>query len=266
MPIGHLARCLTPPSRQRRASSAGFLERASVVVTLSDFTADEMRAITRPGKTTWQKIPGGLKTDYFSPQPGLEPPLDLPRPIILTARRLVERTGVELLVAAMPEILAEHPTAQLVVTGDGPRRTAIEQQLIDLGIGDSVHVLGRLYDDDLLAWYRSADLAVTPTLALEGFGLSNAEAMSSGTPVVVTPVGANPEVVRGLGDEFVAASTSPHDIAVAINRALADPARLATARSHARGLIHPQLNWDEVADRYLDVYRQTLGIHVAVSA
>lgn len=242
------------------------LERASVVVTLSDFTADEMRAITRPGKTTWQKIPGGLKTDYFSPLPGLEPPLEMPRPIILTARRLVERTGVELLVAAMPEILAEHPTAQLVVTGDGPRRTAIEQQLIDLGIGDSVHVLGRLYDDDLLAWYRSADLAVTPTLALEGFGLSTAEAMSSGTPVVVTPVGANPEVVRGLGDEFVAASTSPHDIAVAINRALADPARLATARSHARGLIHPQLNWDEVADRYLDVYRQTLGIHVAVSA
>ncbi len=87
----------------------------------------DARAITRPGKTTWQKIPGGLKTDYFSPLPRLEPPLDMPRPIILTARRLVERTGVELLVAAMPEILAAHPTAQLVVTGDGPRRAATHQ-------------------------------------------------------------------------------------------------------------------------------------------
>lgn len=89
-----------------------------------------------------------------------------------------------------------------------------------------MHLLGRISDDDLLTWYRVADLAVTPTLALEGFGLSTAEAMSCGTPVVVTPVGANPEVVSGLGSEFVAASTSPHDIAMAVNRALGDPARL----------------------------------------
>lgn len=232
------------------------LERASIVVTLSEFVAGEMRAITRPGKTTWHKIPGGLKTDYFSPKPGLEPPIDLSRPIILTARRLVERTGVELLVAAMPEILEQHPTAQLVITGDGPRRGPIEQQLAQLAINDSVHLLGRISDDDLLTWYRVADLAVTPTLALEGFGLSTAEAMSCGTPVVVTPVGANPEVVSGLGSEFVAASTSPHDIAMAVNRALGDPARLTAARAQARDLIHPKLNWDHVADCYLDAYQR----------
>lgn len=87
----------------------------------SEFVAGEMRAkIARPGRTDLAQIPGGLKTDYFSPKLGLEPPIDLSRPIILTARRLVERTGVELLVAAMPEILEQHPTAQLVITGDGP--------------------------------------------------------------------------------------------------------------------------------------------------
>lgn len=232
------------------------LERASVVVTLSDFTAGEMRAITRPRKTTWQKIPGGLRTDYFTPKPGIAPPLDVSRPIILTARRLVERTGVELLVAAMPEILEKHPTAQLVVAGDGARRQPIERQIAELGIAGSVHMLGRIDDEDLLTWYRVADLAVTPTLALEGFGLSTAEAMSCGTPVVVTPAGANPEVVAGLGSDFVSASTSPHDIAVAVNRALGDPARLTTARAQARNLVHPQLSWDEVAESYLEVYQR----------
>ena len=46
------------------------LERATTVVTLSDFVGAEMRAITRSGSTNWKKIPGGLRTDYFTPRDG----------------------------------------------------------------------------------------------------------------------------------------------------------------------------------------------------
>ena len=236
------------------------LERATTVVTLSDFVGGEMRAITRPGSTSWKKIPGGLKTDYFTPLAEAQPPMPLPVPVggplIVTARRLVARTGVELLVAAMPDILQAHPAAQLVITGDGPRREAIEKQLADLGIAHSVHLLGRVSDDDLLAWYRTADLVVTPTLELEGFGLSTAEAMSCGTPVVVTPVGANTEVVAGLGERFVARSTDPRDIASAVTGVLNDPALLEAKRAEARNLVHPELNWDHVADAYVEAYEQ----------
>lgn len=235
------------------------LERASIVVTLSDFVAGEMRAITRPGSTTWKKIPGGLMTDYFTPRSGVQPPVEVQRPLIVTARRLVERTGVELLVAAMPDVLRAHPTAQLVITGDGPRRGPIEKQLADLGIAHAVHLLGRVSDDDLLAWYRTADLVVTPTLELEGFGLSTAEAMSCGTPVLVTPVGANTEVVAGLGERFVAKSTDPRDIGAALVGVLDDPALLAAKGVEARGLVHPRMNWDHVADAYLEAYGQLPG-------
>ena len=230
------------------------LERASLVVTLSDFVAGEMGAITRAGRTSWQKIPGGLRTDYFTPRPGAQPPVAVRRPLIVTARRLVERTGVELLVAAMPAILDAHPSAQLVVTGDGPRRGAIEKQLVELGVADSVRLLGRVSDDDLLGWYRSADLVVTPTLELEGFGLSTVEAMSCGTPVVVTPVGANPEVAAGLGDRFVARSTDPVHIAEAVVGVLDEPGLLVETRQRARDLVHPRLDWDQVADAYLEAY------------
>ena len=232
------------------------LERASLVVTLSEFVANEMRAITRPGSTSWKKIPGGLRTDYFTPLPGVQPPVPVSRPLIVTARRLVERTGVELLVAAMADILRAHPTAQLVITGDGPRREPIEKQLADLGIVDSVQLLGRVSDADLLAWYRTADLVVTPTLELEGFGLSTAEAMSCGTPVVVTPIGANTEVVAGMGERFVARSTDPADIARAVVGVLDDPALLVEMRRRARDLTHPQFDWDRVSDAYLEAYEE----------
>ncbi|WP_344814527.1 glycosyltransferase family 4 protein [Microlunatus aurantiacus] len=230
------------------------LEHAEVVVTLSDFVASEMRANTRPGSTSWQKIPGGLQTDYFTPVRDADTPVPVDRPLIVTARRLVERTGVELLVAAMAEVLRTHPTAQLVITGDGPRRAPIEKQLADLGIAESVHLLGRVSDSDLLAWYRTADLVVTPTLELEGFGLSTAEAMSCGTPVVVTPVGANTEVVAGLGPRFVARSTDPADIAATLKDVLGDPELLRQKRGEARDLVHPRFGWDHVADAYLETY------------
>jgi glycosyltransferase involved in cell wall biosynthesis len=242
--------------RVMRGLERRVLERASLVVTLSDFVASEMRALTRPGSTSWKKIPGGLRTDYFTPLSGVQPPVAVGRPLIVTARRLVERTGVELLVAAMADVLRAHPTAELVITGDGPRRGPIEKQLAELGIANSVHVLGRVSDADLLAWYRTADLVVTPTLELEGFGLSTAEAMSCGTPVVVTPVGANTEVVVGLGDRFVARSTDPKDIAQSVVGVLDDPALLADKRHRARDLIHPQFDWDRVADAYLEAYDQ----------
>lgn len=237
-----------------KAVEKRILERAATVVTLSDFVGDEMRAIVRPGSTNWKKIPGGLKTDYFAPLAGTKPPIDLERPLIVTARRLVERTGVELLVAAMTEVLHGHPSAQLVVTGDGPRRGAIEKQVANLGLAPSVHLLGRVSEEDLLAWYRSADLVVTPTLQLEGFGLSTAEAMSCGTPVVVTPVGANPEVAAGLGERFVTRSADPLDIAATIIDVLGDPAMLAAKRAETRSLVHPRFDWDTVADAYLEAY------------
>lgn len=232
------------------------LERAHTVVTLSEFVANEMRGFTRRRTEGWRKIPGGLSTDYFTPHAQSAPPLELPRPLIVTARRLVERTGVELLVEAMAQVVKQHPTAQLVITGDGPRRGPIEQQLVDLDLSGSVHLLGRVSDADLLAWYRSADLVVTPTLELEGFGLSTAEAMSCGTPVLVTPIGANTEVVAGLGARFVAESTRPADIAQALGGLLDDPELLASTRARARELVHPHLDWSEVAEAYLDAYHQ----------
>ncbi len=231
------------------------LERAHTVVTLSEFVANEMRGFTRRRSEGWRKIPGGLSTDYFTPRTQIVPPLALSRPLIVTARRLVERTGVELLVEAMADVVKRHPTAQLVITGDGPRRRPIEEQLVALDLSASVHLLGRVSDADLLAWYRSADLVVTPTLELEGFGLSTAEAMACGTPVLVTPIGANTEVVQGLGERFVAESTRPADIARALCGLLDDPELLVSKRAQARELVHPMLDWSQVADAYLDAYQ-----------
>jgi glycosyltransferase involved in cell wall biosynthesis len=227
------------------------------VTTLSQFIADEMTELVGADHAPAIRIPGGLDTHRFSPLGGVARPVPVTGgPLIVTARRLVERTGVEQLVRAMPQVRRSIPDAQLVVLGEGPRRPDIETYVRSAGLEDCIHLLGRVSEDDLVAWYRSADLAVTPTRELEGFGLSTAEALACGTPALVTPVGANPEVVAGLGAAFVAASNRPDDLALSIVEVLSSTSTLEAARRRARDLVHPAMSWESVAARFVDVYRQ----------
>lgn len=230
------------------------LRRARLVVTLSRFVRDEALALgVDPARH--RLVPGGLDTERFTPAPR---PSDAegPGPVLFTARRLVDRTGVDQLVEAMPAVLAALPDARLRVAGAGARRDRVAALIERLGVGHAITLLGRIPDDDLLAEYRAADLAVTPTQELEGFGLSTAEALAVGTPAVVTPVGANPEVVEGLGEGLVAADRTPAAIAAAVVALATDAEALARVRAAARDHVHPRLGWPAVARRYEQLYRE----------
>ncbi len=257
---------LLPRPVQRPATAAVkmldalVLRRARRVTTLSEYMRGEALSLLRNGDEKIRVIPGGMDTSHFSPDSSQAMPRILPAgPVILTARRLVERTGVENLVRAMPQILGRIPTAQLVVLGEGPRRPAIEEFVARHGLDASVHLLGRVSEEELLGWYRSATIAVTPTYELEGFGLATAEALACGTPALVTPVGANPEVVSGLGRDFITNGYEADEIAAAVTSLLSAPERLAEAGGRARSLVHPALGWPEVADRMVSQYDELLA-------
>ena len=59
--------------------------------------------------------------------------------------------------------------------------------------------VGRVDDDELVAWYRAADLTVVPSVALEGYGLVVLESLACGTPVVGTDAGGLAEALESTG-------------------------------------------------------------------
>lgn len=138
----------------------------------------------------------GVDRDRFSPGPSERAALGLPtdRPVVLAVRRLVPRTGVDVLVAASGHL----PGAHLAVVGDGPERGRLQEQAEQAGIAGRVTFAGRVSDGDLPRWYRSADVVAVPSVAHENWGLTVDEALACGTPVVASRLGGLPAALAAL--------------------------------------------------------------------
>ena len=199
------------------------LTRARVIVVRSDFMAKELRRLY--GDSIFNKtitIPLGVDPNRFSfrddprvARRALGLPQD--RPLLLTVRRLVARMGLENLIDAMDLVIKNHPGSLLLIGGVGYLRDALEKRIRARNLSHCVQMIGFIPEDKLPNYYQAADLFIMPTAELEGFGLSTIEALSCGTPVIATPVGANVEVVGPLGEEFLSKDITPHALAERIN-------------------------------------------------
>jgi glycosyltransferase involved in cell wall biosynthesis len=143
-------------------------------------------------------IPNGVDTERFAPNPtervAVRRELGLPEDawIVGTVGRLSPEKNQALLVDAMSSLLEER--RWLVIVGDGPERAALEGKVMTCGPGGRFAcMLGARKDVERV-------LAACDAFALssrtEGLPLGLLEAMATGLPVVSTPVGGIPDVVR----------------------------------------------------------------------
>ncbi len=250
-----------PPFAQRgavasvRAIEARVVSHADKIVTLSSFMADEVAALSSAAQARTQLIPGGIDVNHFAPLDETRTPwANGAAPLLFTARRFTARTGVQQLVEAMADVVVRHPRARLAIAGDGRLRPDVEARVRELGLSSSVNLLGRVSDDELRHWYRVADLTVMPTQDLEGFGLTTAESMACGTPAIVTPVGANAELVHDVDPLLVMSGAQPSAMAESIDKLLSSGDRLHQLRSAVRAHAVDNWGWKAVAEKYCGLY------------
>jgi glycosyltransferase involved in cell wall biosynthesis len=208
-------------------------------------------------------IPGGIDGDRFARVPDrrvararLGWPQD--RPIVFCVRRLVRRMGLEDLIEAIIEVRRYVPDVLLLIGGRGPLADELGGRIAALSLNNHVRLLGFLSDEDLPLAYRAADISVVPTVALEGFGLIAAESLAAGTPVLVTPVGGLPEVVRDLSANLVLPSTGPSALAEGISSAFRGDLVLPSAEV-CQVFAHKRYDWSNIAVRVRVVYEEALA-------
>ena len=102
--------------------------------------------------------------------------------IILFVGRLIYHKGLEYLIQAM-----EGVDAKFLIIGEGYLKENLQKLVGKLKIENKVFFLGRVTDDELLAYYYACDVFVLPSIAkTEAFGLVQLEAMACGKPVINT--------------------------------------------------------------------------------
>ena len=107
-------------------------------------------------------------------------------PLLLTVARYDAGEGYkgyDLVLRALPAILAERPDARYALVGQGDDLPRVQAQARDLGVDHAVIYAGRVAEEALPAWYDASDLFVMPSRG-EGFGLVYVEALACGTPVI----------------------------------------------------------------------------------
>lgn len=229
------------------------LRYAARVLVLSEFSRRLVLNIDPRAESRIRVVGGGVDIDDFTPaqdRDALRQAVGITRgeTVLLTARRLVSRMGVAMLLEAFSELHRRQSNIRLVVVGEGELRPRLDEQRQRLGLDGAVTFLGRISDAELRSWYRASDLFVLPTIAYEGFGMVTAEALACGTPVVATAVGATSEILTPLDGDLTAARANARCLASAIERALTRTDVAFRIKCHEYARAH--LAWDRVIARW----------------
>jgi glycosyltransferase involved in cell wall biosynthesis len=151
------------------------------------------------------------------PREALRDELDLQRPTLAFAGRL----GPQKALGVALEALAGVPDVDLVVAGDGPERSRLEQRAQELELEARVRFVGALTRGSVLRLFRAADAALLSS-AWENLPHTLLEALAVGTPVIATAVGGVPEVLRDGANGLLVPAGDPEALADAIRRLIGD--------------------------------------------
>ena len=174
--------------------------------------------------------------------------------VAVCVSRLTREKGYYLLAEAMRALPALRRPVKLLVVGDGPDRTSINEALAGLE-GVEVNFLG--HRNDVSRILCAADFFIFPSLHEN---LSNAllEAMSYGLPVVATAVGGNTEVVARGGGMLVSID-APILLSQAIAKYVDDEALRHRDGIRARKIVEENYTIQHMAERLGAVYRDILA-------
>lgn len=246
----------------RRWCERAVMRRCACVIVLSEFMKQRVQAVHGIAGDRVRVIPGAVDIERFTPATDpvdvrrqLKLPLD--RTILVTVRNLVPRMGLEQFVRAVAMVRDEIPGILAIIGGEGPLREELQRLIQQFQVSDHVRMTGFIPEDDLQKYYQAADLVVMPTYELEGFGLVTIEAMACGTPVLGTPVGATPEILRGIDPALLSGGTQAEAMAESLRtimrRFRARPGERAELAAKGVQAVRANYTWDRHCSTLADV-------------
>jgi glycosyltransferase involved in cell wall biosynthesis len=249
---GDIQRLLRNP-RSGKARLEGLKRDGDAFIAISNEILNELREQDVPEEKI-HVLGNAVDPNVFKPvspeeKKRLREKLGLPlnAPIVVIVARVVEIKGHAVLLKAWADVPAP---AHLVIIGTGDLEESLKAQA-DAQMPGRVTFTGKR--DNVNEYLQAADAWTLPSYG-EGLPVSLLEAMSAGLPVVVTPVGAMPEIVQDGVNGFIVPVGNDAALAAALTNAIDGSKESLNLGRRGRELIEAQYSIDSVSQAYLDLF------------
>lgn len=176
------------------------------------------------------------------------------RLVMVQVGQLIPEKGVQDLLRAARDVIAQEPRAHVVLVGDGPQDEKLREFARALGISSQVTFTGLVQDPVAEGVFAAADIACQMSRWQEVFGYTIAEALASGIPVIGTRVGGIPEVISDRISGYVVERGDTDAMAARMLELLRDPDLRARMGEAGRQSVAERFNHTRNVARLLEFY------------
>jgi len=166
--------------------------------------------------------------------------------------------GLDILLNALPSMLAKRPEIRVLLVGGGPQDAALRQQAKDLDVADQVIFTGRVPHSEVQRYYNLVDVLCYPRHKMRLTDLVTPlkplEAMAQGRLMVASDVGGHKELIEDGRTGVLFKAGDPQALAEKVLALLDAPQQWAEFRQRGRHFVEAERSWAASVARYRRVY------------
>ncbi len=253
--------------RVSRALETFAFRHARHVTTICDGLKQDIVARGIPeGRVT--VIPNAVDVDAFefgqAPDEALKAQLGLAgKTVVGFIGSFYAYEGLDLLLAALPQVTARIPDARVLLVGGGPQEPELKALAAKLGIEDHVVFAGRVPHGEVQRYYGIVDVFAYPRKSMRltelVTPLKPLEAMAQGRLLVASDVGGHRELIRDGETGVLFRAGDAASLADAIVRLLGQRDRWPQLRDQGRRFVEQERTWETSVAGYRAVF-DSLGL------
>ena len=232
---------------------------ADAVVTTGENTRRAMLAHNRFPENRVLSVPTGIDTERFAPgnrkQSRQKLALPMDKLVVGIVATIRSWKGHRYLVDAVHALRRDD--VHLLIVGDGPSRSAVEERIAELNLTGRVTLPGN--QDDVVPWLQAMDVFALPSHANEGVPQSVLQAMACGLPVVSTTAGSIEEAVVDKQTGWIVPPLDPNALAAALGTLLDDETLRRRFGSEGRHRAVERFGIDRMLDRMESLFHQVVA-------
>ena len=232
--------------------------RVDGVICVSNAVRDDVIKRVWKNRDRVVAIHKGHNLEWYSPVPGDLTEFGITKDdfVLICAVNVRPSKGIGVMLQAADQ-LAHLPNLHLILAGKGMDSEPYTGLIARSLMRDRIHIAGFRADaPELIA---ASNILIQPSISGEGLPRAVMEAMSCGTPVIITNTGGGKEVVEDGKSGFVVPVGDPGAIAQRVQQLYDDPELLKRFSENGRERLAEEFSSDKTVDKYIAYFKSLIS-------